>query len=98
MVTSSLCDRCEEGGILAVHDSPSMETKFGFSSDCERNVNPAHKRVLQATSYASHVKPCQVTNEATPSHQQIKHDTFTRSQVSHSLIVFYNGGVSLPTE
>lgn len=33
-----LCDRCEEGGILAVHDSPSMETKFGFSSDCERNV------------------------------------------------------------
>lgn len=98
-----LCNRCEEGGILGLHNSPflapsrytdaSQRTDWEarrlemgtiwFSSDCEHNLTRT-QRVLQATSFASS-RPCEVTNEATPSHQQITHDTIIHTFLSRSL-------------
>lgn len=108
-----LCNRCEEGGILGLHNSPFLapsqytdasqrtdrearRLKMGsiwFSSDCEHNLTRA-QRALQATSFASS-RPCEVTNEATSSHQQITHDTIIHTFTFLARSAFWNG-VSLP--
>lgn len=66
-----------------------------FSSDCEHNLTRT-QRALQATPFASS-QPCEVTNEATPSHQQITlgNSHTTQSHVHRFLarsLVFLNWG------
>lgn len=70
-----------------------------FSSDCEHNLTRT-QRALQATPFASS-QPCEVTNEATPSHQQITlgNSHMTQSHVHRFLArSSFLIGVSLPTE
>lgn len=57
---------------------PHSRPHIWVSSDCERNLTRA-QRASQAKHHSRPSRPCDVTNEAPPSHQQVTQSHARRS-------------------